>query len=1193
MSYSAIPVSTYGTSGERARIANTWTIPIGHPFAVGNVVMFDGDGDGFGLAQANTITNVQSVGVVEKRGAEFVTVVYQGEIDFGSESLTGVIEDGSAGLTPGTVYYLSQTNPGKLDPIRPSSGYIQGIVVGTGEKKGIIVNSLQQNQTVGSLFTPVGSIVPWAGSATTVPSTWRLCDGEALRKSGSNPIDGVSYGVLYNVIGDKYRITALADAITGDELNPSLDIVLSFNYNGHDEYQWAKCHGLCNAFDADTNKDYKIGWGGTNDFAIGTIVSADSNYSTVHFRFKQPYPNTSPENLNRVNWFDVSVGSLITIQSLNAGEVAGYTSDRFFVPDLRARTVFGAGYSTGLSQFRRGEIGGDDIHLLTTNEIPDHTNVVNVSQSEVSISGSNVEAVYADTISTSQYSAFGASYTADNEPLSMMPPYLTTNWIIRHAQMQGPGVEIGPQGPKGETGSVGPRGTTGCSVYIVKTVNRSGFLELVYGYTGVSCPGTTFSATGCACGTTTLPPIGGDPGGGGGVAGETGSTGPTGPTGPQGPKGETGAPGAQGPMGQQGPQGIQGEQGLQGIQGEPGIQGPAGADGAMGATGATGEPGPKGETGATGPQGIPGVCPQCDAVPGDEFNSAIVHLGYDTPYRDGIVGSAEDYLYDVWRISTNPLYPTDFGYAMESFSVSTVEADSFAPFYFVDPGNAPNRTQFIYHETLSTPTNPYEPVIRSNVCGFVSPEMMRDMPLAIILDDGVYTLDIPWLNRTTNGLFIGARTNSIVTQNVSAVHVKPKIIEGATATDRFSLWIDIGQQAMVGQTGSALRILPPLSVISGATGAWGITSGANGATGGTMGFVNSLQGGYVVNGISGSQMIVDVNYEGGATFFPFLNTTLSNEISTVDVYKVTVHTTTPQGLLFGPKNTQTYLGRWSVPGENGSPYETDGIAFVNDAPGITLDDPSLTFTNPSGTYSNAIGIQTDGGTIRARGCMFVNYPVAAHAYNGGTIALGHCIVTNSYYGLALDSGANGSIQGSVVSHSAVPVIAESASSLKVESDLLAGRRIGESSFVGNKSPLAVIGTPISIENTKIVGPGVFAENANVQLKSYGKILSDYGSLSGGTSTTGQNSAVMNNQFSFLGINSFLTSPDLGAGSVSGLNPVTRIPDPRLTIKGTFQLINSKVRLNYTEAGLSEGSIITSEPSKGLSVDDDQIPSEAV
>jgi microcystin-dependent protein len=418
-----------------------------------------GGATGFALAQADEISNSHSVGIVETSSALSISVVYQGEIDLTDIDLTTVIEGGSESLTAGTVYYISQDNAGKLDPVRPTAGIAQGILVATTPKKGIVINSLQGSQSGGeesSILAPVGSIMPWAGDASTVPSTWRMCDGEAVRKTGTNQSDGVQYANLYAVIGDKYKATALVDSLTGEEGTPASDLIITFANAGHNEYSTTFCQGLLDAATLDTNADYKIGWGGTNDYAIGSITSADEGSSQVRFVFKQSYPGTS----SRTDWSDISVGLPVFVQSLSSNEVAGCTSDRFFVPDLRARSVFGAGYSTGLAQLYRGDVAGDDSHLLTTNEIPDHNNAVFAQGSD---SSGEVLAIDASITSVSTFSSLDASFTADNEPISLMPPYVAVNWIIRHAQMQGVGIEVGPAGATGNPGATGNTGATGAT----------------------------------------------------------------------------------------------------------------------------------------------------------------------------------------------------------------------------------------------------------------------------------------------------------------------------------------------------------------------------------------------------------------------------------------------------------------------------------------------------------------------------------------------------------------------------------------------------------------------------------------------------------------------------------------------------------------------------------------------------------
>jgi len=462
MAYSAIPItpgSGEGTAGDGTRILNSWAVPSGHPFVQGNVVSYVGGATGFALTQADEIFNSHSVGIVETSSALSISVVYQGEIDFTDIDLSEVIEGGAESLTAGTVYYISQDNAGKLDPVRPSTGIAQGILVATTPNKGIVINSLQGSQSGGegsSILAPVGSIMPWAGNASTMPSTWRMCDGEAVRKTGTNPTDDIQYATLYSVIGDNYKVTALVDALTGDEGTPTSDLVISFANAGHNEYTTAICQGLANAAILDSDKDYKIGWGGTNDYAVGSIVSADGGNALVRLVFKQAYPGTSP----RTDWSDINIGFPVTVQSLGNGEVSGSTSQRFFVPDLRARSVFGVGYSTGLAQRYRGDIGGDDTHLLTTNEIPDHNNAVYALGSD---SNGEVLAIDASITSVSTFSALDAAFTADNEPISLMPPYLAVNWIIRHAQMEGVGIEVGPAGATGSPGATGSTGATGAT----------------------------------------------------------------------------------------------------------------------------------------------------------------------------------------------------------------------------------------------------------------------------------------------------------------------------------------------------------------------------------------------------------------------------------------------------------------------------------------------------------------------------------------------------------------------------------------------------------------------------------------------------------------------------------------------------------------------------------------------------------
>lgn len=1092
MAYSAIPIIGGGGGSDGRRILNTWTVPSGHGFAAGNVVVYTGGVTGFALGLADDLVTSQTVGVVEAASTESITVVYQGEIDFEGAALD--IDDGATSLTAGNVYYLSPTNAGYLTPIRPFDGasYIQGMIVATDTDKGFVINALPQTSSA-SLFSPVGSMIPWAGSYQTVPSTWRICDGSAVRKVGETPLDGEVYSHLYEIIGDKYKVTGLVSSTTGPSGNTARDIIISFSSEGHEDYSGTTAHGLVDAYNNDTNRDYKIGWGGTNDYAIGSLTGA--NTVEARFQYKRTYPGCSP-----VNFSGAVVSSQVTIQSLYANEATGATSDRFFIPDMRARTAFGVGYSSGLSELKRGEIGGDDTHLLASDEIPDHGNYLYTTQSEV-VGATNRIAIAAAqrTVDVAQTTSYEAGFTADNEPISMMPPYVATNWIIRHRQFQGPGIEIGPPG------------NTGCAVYVISNTKTGGCSTLVLGFTGTNCSGATFGITAC--------------------------------------------------------------------DGEQGPQGEAGSNGTNGTNGTNGS---NGTNGQNGQDGRPCVCVYA--------GQGLVDTLYFAPtssYKNGIAGNPSATLLSA-NLSMDPLYPTDFAYAMTTLQSNNTTPSSKAPFYFRDPSNSVNETTFNYGRTLTTPTNPNVDIERSSV---YSLSVINDsassfyQPLDIVLAPGVYTLDKPWYNFINRDLYIRAANNSVVAQTVKGITFLPLFTAlGATDTTRFALQVNIGTaQAMIAATGSGIRFLPPLSVVSGLTSSNGISSGFDGVTSGTGGLVNMLMGGHEVVGISGQYFTVNVNNEGGQTFGNFLNQTFTNYINSVDVYRVTVHTTSSGGALYTNRNTRTFVGDWAVGTTDG-----DGIAFINHSATAALNDQSMTPFITGGAYGNTIAMQTDGGIIKARGCMFVNYPVASHAYNGGSISLGHCVVSGSYYGFAVDSGSNGEIAGSIFSRNSFPIISDSAN-VKITHDL---RNIGKTHIKGNRAPTTAINSSVDMGSTDIYGSGILAVNSNVMVRDFTRILSDTGFSKGGM-TTQIADGTESNKFAIMAINSNVSTPDLlstagGSRGMTGRDFVTGLQTAKFAGTGRVHALGSKIVMSTTKTSFTTlvDTATTEETIKG---DADQIP----
>jgi hypothetical protein len=1078
MAFSAIPIfPTENSSVRGSRILKDWTVPLGHPFAAGHVVTYAGGVTGFALGLADDLETSQTIGIVETVGAQQISVVYQGEINFSGAALN--IDDGNTSLTAGTVYFLSPTDSGYLTPTRPLDGmsFIQPVLIATDTNKGVVVNSLSQSSSSASLFSPVGSMIPWAGGYSNIPATWRICDGEAVRKTAANPSDNIDYSTLYSTIGDKYRITGIVSSTTGPTGSPYRDIIVSFSNEGHEDYVDVGIHGLISANTLDTYKDFKIGWGGTNDFAVASLTGASG--TSARFQFRAAYTGTTP-----VNFSGAAASSIVTIQSLSNSEMAGYTSQRFFIPDMRGKTVFGVGYSSGLSELKRGEIGGDDTHLLTTEEIPDHDNKYFTSQSVGSGGAGTRQTIDAGTRNTDVFTTLDAAYTADNEPISLMPPYLVTNYIIRHAKFSGPGIEIGPAGENGATGATGARGSTGATG--ISGANGQGITGV--GLSGNILVGQYIYPDGTTAGFVI-----------GTVQGATGSNGSTGATGPK-------------------------------------------------------------------PSIVFGGQPSMD----------VIHLAATSQWRDGDYGNPSAILLSPYNFSSDPLYPTDFSYAMGVLAATSVASSAPAPFYYRDTGNIPNEYTFTYASTQAAPPNPNISVVRTNVRNLsILNDAARSLvsPTVIVLDHGIYTLTQPWYNNLTRDLYIASVENSIVTQTVQGVTVLPSYLStGATSTTGFGLRFNIGTgQSMVAVTGGAVVVKPPFTIVNGLTGAFGLSADFDGRTSGSQGFFNTLAGAYVVRGISGSTLTVDVRNESGLSFSAYLNNTYSNYLHTLDVYRVTVHTTSQGGALFTERNSRTFVGDWDVLGTG-----FDGIAFVNESGATSLSDASLTNSHPTNTYSNAIGMQTDGGTIRARGCAFIDYSVAAHAYNGGTITLGHCAVTNAYYGFAVDSGSSGKVDGTIISNTAIPIIAENAANLTVSHDLNKG---GKTTLVANKGSICAINTNLEVGSTNIMGAGVFAENANVKVKPFTRILSspDTSKSSGGV---GIQDAILSNRFAVAAINSNVSTPDMyGSVGLTAIDPVTKIPTRKLKGEGTFQGINSKITLSYDNTDFRVATDAVSDPSE--------------
>lgn len=96
----------------------------------------------------------------------------------------------------------------------------------------------------------------------------------------------------------------------------------------------------------------------------------------------------------------------------------------FYIPDLRARMVFGATTDSGI-----GAVTGNTVHTLTIDEMPAHTHEILKASSVASqvaraAIGSNA------TVANQQTTSVGGG-----EPFSIMNPNMMLTWIIKHDEL--------------------------------------------------------------------------------------------------------------------------------------------------------------------------------------------------------------------------------------------------------------------------------------------------------------------------------------------------------------------------------------------------------------------------------------------------------------------------------------------------------------------------------------------------------------------------------------------------------------------------------------------------------------------------------------------------------------------------------------------------------------------------------------
>ena len=445
----------------------------GHSLQPGAAVYFETNGS-LQPAIASSLSKSSVIGLVESVNGDAVTVVYQGEIEFAAGTTSSLV---NFPLLTGNTYYLSASITGGI-----TAGYstdlstiIKPLMIPSDGYKGVVINSLPLSSTPFiTLFTPVGSLVPYVGAGSNLPGGWLLCVGDALTKTSSNP----PYADLYDIIGEKYGVYGITKTST-------TGLTAFTQFDGSVDSPPTEGPGSTKNHYIEPNDIFKMVWGSNQ--SVVQAYSATGTTNNVTFKFLSAITGSTSFN-------SLGVGTEFVLKSLVTGEAAGYTSGKFFIPDLRGRMAVGAGTGRGLSTRTLGDFGGEESHVLSLSEIPSHSHTIPILNS-LGISGSASYMLNGSTGGTLQ--ATLSSYPQPVLPVTSvtgganahenMSPFMATNWLIRYRNNTGmAGIETGPRGAQGTTGSTGARGTTGATGIRGATGYALGALH--YSYSSVTNP---------------------------------------------------------------------------------------------------------------------------------------------------------------------------------------------------------------------------------------------------------------------------------------------------------------------------------------------------------------------------------------------------------------------------------------------------------------------------------------------------------------------------------------------------------------------------------------------------------------------------------------------------------------------------------------------------------------------------------
>ena len=424
-----------GTVGSKLALTITQS---GHGFSAGSVVRWnsgiDGNAAQYVQAKADNAYNAEVIGVVsDVLSGDSFELTLSGVVKMNQffSNTTGAIP---AGSTQDDVFFLSGYTAGWMDVKRPRTpGWVAKPIItrlaedSSGNIFGMVTNyvgSLLGGNVVTSLgqIVPVGTINSWLGSQDKVPAGWCLCDGEGP-KDGNN-IPGVkveNHSEYHSVVGKEYGWVEclktddasvsigekvqqiVVDEITGIEKNIVGVVVGASGGIEEDGRRYLFISQTINDVDLDEQNSSLI----NGNFAVVTPnerIQGESDLQTRADYYKTPNGDLfefSHSSVGVVANKFTSSGESIGTMLLFGDSSAKVGVFSLLPPDLRNKFILGAKEQ---ETDRRGRVGGNEL-----------------------ISRRSVNGDESEMLQTDRDGGDVGYWT--NE--SNMPPYVTTNWIVR------------------------------------------------------------------------------------------------------------------------------------------------------------------------------------------------------------------------------------------------------------------------------------------------------------------------------------------------------------------------------------------------------------------------------------------------------------------------------------------------------------------------------------------------------------------------------------------------------------------------------------------------------------------------------------------------------------------------------------------------------------------------------------------